>query len=162
MQSQPYFLFAFRRHDWTQTKTEIKNKCSSLTPVPFSHMIIPWCLGLISKPDSLLLQMQLPLPGMGFPAGSVSKHICLQCRRPELDPWVRKIPWRRKWQPTLVFLPGKSTDTGVQRARVTRLDTRVGHDWGLNHHPPARYRLSPLSAYSGPEAIIPCALHPFM
>ena len=25
-----------------------------------------------------------------------------------LDPWVRKIPWRRKWQPTLVFLPGKS------------------------------------------------------
>ena len=25
-----------------------------------------------------------------------------------MDPWVRKIPWRRKWQPTPVFLPGKS------------------------------------------------------
>ena len=24
------------------------------------------------------------------------------------DPWFRKIPWRRKWQPTLVFLPGES------------------------------------------------------
>ena len=24
------------------------------------------------------------------------------------DPWVRKIPWRRAWQPTLVFLPGES------------------------------------------------------
>ena len=24
------------------------------------------------------------------------------------DPWVRKIPWRRKWQPTPVFLPEKS------------------------------------------------------
>ena len=24
------------------------------------------------------------------------------------DPWVRKILWRRKWQPTPVFLPGKS------------------------------------------------------
>ena len=24
------------------------------------------------------------------------------------DPWVRKIPWKRKWQPTPVFLPGKS------------------------------------------------------
>ena len=24
-----------------------------------------------------------------------------------MDPWVRKIPWRRKWQPTPVFLPGK-------------------------------------------------------
>ena len=23
-------------------------------------------------------------------------------------PWVRKMPWRRKWQPTPVFLPGKS------------------------------------------------------
>ena len=24
------------------------------------------------------------------------------------DPWVRKIPWRREWQPTPVFLPGES------------------------------------------------------
>ena len=24
------------------------------------------------------------------------------------DPWVGKIPWRKKWQPTLVFLPGES------------------------------------------------------
>jgi len=29
-------------------------------------------------------------------------------RRCGLDPWVRKIPWRRKWQPTPIFLPGKS------------------------------------------------------
>ena len=27
---------------------------------------------------------------------------------PRFDPWVRKIPWRSKWQPTLVFLPEKS------------------------------------------------------
>ena len=33
--------------------------------------------------------------------------VCLQCRRPGFDPWVRKIPWRRKWQPTPVLLPGK-------------------------------------------------------
>ena len=32
----------------------------------------------------------------------------LQCRRPRFDPWVRKIPWRRKWQPTPVLLPGES------------------------------------------------------
>ena len=32
----------------------------------------------------------------------------MPCRRPEFDPWVRKIPWKRKWQPTPVFLPGKS------------------------------------------------------
>ena len=35
-------------------------------------------------------------------------RICLQCRRPGFDPWVGKIPWRREWQPTPVFLPGES------------------------------------------------------
>ena len=39
--------------------------------------------------------------------GSHSK-VCLQCRRPGFNPWVGKIPWKRKWQPTPVFLPGKS------------------------------------------------------
>ena len=29
-------------------------------------------------------------------------------KRCGFDPWVRKIPWRREWQPTPVFLPGKS------------------------------------------------------
>ena len=33
--------------------------------------------------------------------------ICLLCRRPGFDPWARKIPWRREWQPTPVFLPGE-------------------------------------------------------
>ena len=31
-----------------------------------------------------------------------------QCRRCGFDPWVGKIPWRGKWQPTLLFLPGES------------------------------------------------------
>ena len=28
--------------------------------------------------------------------------------RPGFDPWVGKIPWRRAWQPTPIFLPGES------------------------------------------------------
>ena len=36
------------------------------------------------------------------------QSICLQCGRPGFDPWVWKIPWRRKWQSTPVFLPGDS------------------------------------------------------
>ena len=36
------------------------------------------------------------------------KHLALPCGRPGFNPWVRKIPWRRKWQPTPVLLPGKS------------------------------------------------------
>ena len=35
-----------------------------------------------------------------------------ECRRHGFDPWVRKIPWRRKWQTTLVLLPGKISRTG--------------------------------------------------
>ena len=42
----------------------------------------------------------------GLPSGSVDR-VCLQCRRPGLNPWVRKIPWRRKWLPTSIFLPGE-------------------------------------------------------
>ena len=34
-------------------------------------------------------------------------RICLQCRRPGFKPWVRKIPWRRNWQPTPILLPGE-------------------------------------------------------
>ena len=35
------------------------------------------------------------------------ERVCLQCRKPGFDPWVRQIPWRRAWQPTSVFLPGE-------------------------------------------------------
>ena len=45
-----------------------------------------------------------------FQGGSVVKESACQCRRcerPGFDPWVLKIPWRRKWQLTPVFLPGK-------------------------------------------------------
>ena len=48
---------------------------------------------------------------LGFPGGAVVKSPPAnkrRCRKCSFDPWVRKIPWRRKWQPTLVFLPGKS------------------------------------------------------
>ena len=48
---------------------------------------------------------------MGFPCGASGKEPTCQCRRHkrlELDPWVRKIPWRRACQPTPVFLPGES------------------------------------------------------
>ena len=36
------------------------------------------------------------------------KESACQCRRHEFNPWVGKMPWSRKWQPTPVFLPGKS------------------------------------------------------
>ena len=35
-------------------------------------------------------------------------HQCRGYKRCRFDPWVEKIPWRRAWQPTPVFLPGES------------------------------------------------------
>ena len=43
-----------------------------------------------------------------FPGDSDGKRICLQRRRLGFDAWVRKIPWKRKWQPTPALLPGES------------------------------------------------------
>ena len=48
---------------------------------------------------------------MGFPDGTSGKESTCQCRghkRHGFDPWVGKIPWRRAWQPTSVYLPGES------------------------------------------------------
>ena len=41
-------------------------------------------------------------------SGKESACQCKRHRRCGFDPWVEKIPWSRKWQPTPVFLPGKS------------------------------------------------------
>ena len=38
----------------------------------------------------------------------MGKESACQSRRYGFDPWVRKIPWGRRWQPTPVFLPRKS------------------------------------------------------
>ena len=44
---------------------------------------------------------------LGLPRWLSGKESTCQCRRHRFDPWVGKIPWRRKWWPTLAFLPGK-------------------------------------------------------
>ena len=44
----------------------------------------------------------------GLPRWLSGKESACQCRRCEFSPWAGKILWRRKWQPTIVFLPGKS------------------------------------------------------
>ena len=70
---------------------------------------------------------------VGYPDG---KEPGCQCRRLRFYPWVRKIPWRRKRQPTPVFLPGKShgqrslggySPWGCKESDTTdRLNTNMG------------------------------------
>ena len=52
-----------------------------------------------------------PCKTVGLPwwlGGKESAHQCRRCRYCGFSPWVGKILWRREWQPTPVFLPGKS------------------------------------------------------
>ena len=46
-----------------------------------------------------------------FPRLSRKESSC-QCKRHGFNPWVRKIPWRRKWQSILLFLPENPGGTG--------------------------------------------------
>ena len=51
----------------------------------------------------------MEVPGLSRQrSGKESACQCRRCNRCEFDPWVRKIPWSRKWQPMPVYLPGKS------------------------------------------------------
>ena len=50
-------------------------------------------------------------PYQCFPCGAGGKEPACpgrRCKRSGFNPWVRKIAWRRAWQPTPVFLPGES------------------------------------------------------
>ena len=76
---------------------------------------------------------------LGFPRGASAKEPTYECRGPErcgFDPWTGKIPWRRAWQPTPVFLPRESHG---QRQLV-------GSPWGSQ----SQTRLKGLSMHAHP------------
>ena len=93
-------------------------------------------LGSLMSTQSRVLVFQPPGPqnvtlfGVGslerkLRGGTCGKESACQCKRHwrhRFDPWVRKIPWRRKWQSTPVFLTWKSV------YRVPRSQTRL-KDW---------------------------------
>ena len=74
-------------------------------------------------------------PMKDFPGGSGGQRACLQCGRPGFDPWVGKIPWRRKCQPTPVLLPGKSHRRRSLQCRGSQI---VGHNWAASQTKPQK------------------------
>ena len=65
---------------------------------------------------------------MGFPDGSVVKNSPANAADAGFDPWVGKIPWRRKWQLIPAFLPGNPVHREGWWATVHGGHKRVGHD----------------------------------
>ena len=73
----------------------------SLSVKPLCYRLLEQWLGLCSSPDK----------DWGFPGVASGKELACQCRRCQrhrFSPWVGKVPYRRVWQPTPVFLPRKS------------------------------------------------------
>ena len=67
-----------------------------------------------------------------FPVGASGKEPVCQsrrCKRCGFDPWVRKIPWRRAWQPVPVCLPGESHGQRSLLGLWSMGSQRVRHDW---------------------------------
>ena len=66
-----------------------------------------------------------------FPVAQ-QQRIHLQSRKHEFAPWVGKSPWRRKWQPTAIFLPGKS-QTEEPGELQSMWSQRVRHNCATEH-----------------------------
>ena len=67
----------------------------------------------------------------GLPWWLRQERIRLQCWRPTFNPWVGKIPWGRKWQPTPHTCLENSMYRGTWWAVIHGV-TRVRHDWATN------------------------------
>ena len=87
---------------------------------PFHVVPLHW---LLPKPDDQIVLFPQSKLKPELPSWLSNKESAYQCRRGGFYPWVRKIPWRRAWQPSPLFLPGESHG---QRALVGY--KRVGHD----------------------------------
>ena len=121
--SSPAFLMMYSSYKLNKQRDDIQ---PWHTPFPVWNQSVVPCpvLTVASWPAYRFLKRQVSWSGIPislrifqfvvictvkiFPGGSVGKNVCLECRRPGFDPWFGKMPWRRKWQPTPVFLPGKS------------------------------------------------------
>ena len=74
----------------------------------------------------------------GFPSGTSGRESTCQYRRHKrhsFNPWVRKIPWSRKWHPAPVFLPGKFQNSRAEEPGGLQSigPQRVKHDWATEH-----------------------------
>ena len=111
------WTYLFREHNWTRNK----------------HHVLPlWLLHFL---HCAIAFIKNSLFWMGSPGNAVVKNPPAnagEARDSGFDPWVGKIPWRRKWQHTPVFLPGKSHG---QRSLdgFSPWGHRVEHDWACTH-----------------------------
>ena len=115
--------------------------CRSQSPkfIPLkAHIAISNCINGKEKPKFQLCWWRLGFR-LGFPASISGRELTRRYRKRErcgIDPWVGKIPWRRAWQPTLVFMLENPMGRGAWQAtghwltkNQTRLKQLSTHTW---------------------------------
>ena len=110
----------------------------------WSHSFVPWAGRKIkNRWHGVWVEYQPPIfmsigNLWGFPSGASGKEPICQWRRYKrfrLDAWVGKIPWKRAWQPTPVFLPGEFRRQTEEPDGLQFMESqRVGQDWVTNTH----------------------------
>ena len=123
--SSDYWGLISLRNDWFLSPGSPRDSQES-SPTPQFKSTHSWVLSLLHGPSLTwkgVLNLGLSTsyifdrvyrwgsPPQGLPlwlGWCKKKKICLQCRRLWFHPCIRKITWRRKWQPSVVFSPGKS------------------------------------------------------
>ena len=107
---------------------------------------VPICMQVCCSHEAS--QVTLMVKNLPTSAGDMSRAF---------DPWLVKIPWKRAWQSTPVFLPGESHG---QRslAGYCPWGHRVGHTWGDLAWQSTCYSLCRNSLHPYPQLAIPCAL----
>ena len=103
-----WILLIYSFHKWGKWASEDRNDSLKVTHIYSGGLAFK--LLLVSK-----------FAQVGFPGGASGKELGCQCKRPKRQGfylWVGKIPWRRKWQPTPVFLLENSMDRGAWQATV--------------------------------------------
>ena len=91
--------------------TLLKSRSIYVYSIPLSNHILKgnWdSLVMVSSDPWCLAWILINYSFNGLPWWLSGKQSYLQCRRRRFNSWVWKISWTRKWQPTPVFLPGKS------------------------------------------------------
>ena len=120
--SNVYQLFLTNLFNMSESESEVAQSCPTLCdPVDCSppsssvHGILQArvleCVAISlahvyrrhDHPDILIGAFVLGIPR--WHNGKTSAYQCWGCKRLRFDSWVGKIPWRREWQPTPVFLP---------------------------------------------------------
>ena len=83
---------------------EVANTMQSLPQISTESVHVRG-LGFLNSNTFLSLNSHIGLPKCL--SGEESACQCKRCRKHGFSPWIRKIPWSRKWQPTPVLLPEK-------------------------------------------------------